>query len=135
MLYLDQLTPNSEPQVRDWTGHRIPMHAVPSGQVVLAGRQRAGRAHHQRPVAVFTLTTIVDAAASQARGCGAARRLRMGSGGVRQRSQLRRRRNCTTGGTVLAAARVRACQSLPRRPQPAELGELVKAAADNIRID
>lgn len=37
MLYLDQLTPDSELQVRDWTGHRIPMHAVPSGHVVLAG--------------------------------------------------------------------------------------------------
>lgn len=36
MLYLDQLTPDSELQVRDWTGHRIPMHAVPSGHVVLA---------------------------------------------------------------------------------------------------
>ena len=36
MIYLDQLTPDSELQVRDWTGHRIPMHAVPSGHVVLA---------------------------------------------------------------------------------------------------
>jgi IclR family transcriptional regulator, acetate operon repressor len=36
MRYLDQVNPDGELQARDWTGTRIPMHAVPSGHVVLA---------------------------------------------------------------------------------------------------
>ena len=55
--YIDQVdTPNAV-QVRDWTGTRVPMHAVSSGQVMLAhlprGRaravpRRAPRAVHAR---------------------------------------------------------------------------------------
>ena len=35
--YVDQVGTAHEVQVRDWTGSRVPMHAVPSGQVMLAG--------------------------------------------------------------------------------------------------
>ena len=41
VYYLDQVTPNSEVQVRSWIGEYIPMHLVPSGLVHLA---HAGRA-------------------------------------------------------------------------------------------
>ena len=63
MLYLDQVNPDTELQVRDWTGARIAMHAVPSGQVVLAAapdtvveRYLAGTLER------FTEHTIVSAA-------------------------------------------------------------------------
>jgi DNA-binding IclR family transcriptional regulator len=36
MHYVDQVESPNPVQVRDWTGTRIPMHAVSSGQVVLA---------------------------------------------------------------------------------------------------
>lgn len=34
--YVDQVESNNPVQVRDWTGTRVPMHAVPSGLVLLA---------------------------------------------------------------------------------------------------
>ena len=36
ILYVDQVESNNPVQVRDWTGTRAPMHAVPSGLVLLA---------------------------------------------------------------------------------------------------
>lgn len=61
MLYLDQVNPDTELQVRDWTGTRIPMHAVPSGQVVLAAMTpEALDAYLATPLATFTEATIVD---------------------------------------------------------------------------
>jgi len=137
MLYLDQLTPNSELQVRDWTGHRIPMHAVPSGQVVLAGDSAlAGRITKGR-LQQFTPTTIVDAAALQARldvvrRDGYAWAVEEFASGLNSVAAAIR----TTGGTVLAALHVYGPASrFPGDRNPKELGELVKAAADNIRID
>ena len=68
MLYLDQVNPDTELQVRDWTGTRIPMHAVPSGQVVLAAMSRAELdAYLATPLAAFTDHTLVGAAAVRAR--------------------------------------------------------------------
>ena len=62
MLYLDQVNPDTELQVRDWTGTRIPMHAVPSGQVVLAHRSPAELdAYLATPMARFTDHTLVQA--------------------------------------------------------------------------
>jgi DNA-binding IclR family transcriptional regulator len=36
ILYVDQVESDNPVQVRDWTGTRAPMHAVPSGLVLLA---------------------------------------------------------------------------------------------------
>ena len=36
ILYVDQVESDNAVQVRDWTGTRAPMHAVPSGLVLLA---------------------------------------------------------------------------------------------------
>ena len=60
MLYLDQITPDSELQVRDWTGHRIPMHAVPSGQVVLAAEPALLDQLAAQPLHRFTKHTLCD---------------------------------------------------------------------------
>ncbi len=61
MLYLGQVNPDTELQVRDWTGTRIPMHAVPSGQVVLAALDGPDLdAYLASPLARFTDATLVD---------------------------------------------------------------------------
>jgi IclR family acetate operon transcriptional repressor len=68
MLYLDQVNPDTELQVRDWTGTRIPMHAVPSGQVLLAAAGDLEVARYvASPMARFTSHTIVDPAALRER--------------------------------------------------------------------
>lgn len=68
MLYLDQVNPDTELQVRDWTGTRIPMHAVPSGQVLLADADdTALDAYLNAPLASFTPRTIVDPVQLRAR--------------------------------------------------------------------
>lgn len=45
ILYVDQVESDNPVQVRDWTGTRAPMHAVPSGLVLL----RNGRRTHSTP--------------------------------------------------------------------------------------
>ncbi|MGD9996501.1 MAG: IclR family transcriptional regulator, partial [Ilumatobacteraceae bacterium] len=60
MLYLDQVNPDTELQVRDWTGTRIPMHAVPSGQVLLADAGDVD-SYVEAPMARFTPHTITEA--------------------------------------------------------------------------
>lgn len=68
MLYLDQVNPDTELQVRDWTGTRIPMHAVPSGHVLLADATAAEVARYVGvPMERFTQRTIVDARALRRR--------------------------------------------------------------------
>ncbi len=68
MLYLDQVNPDAELQVRDWTGTRIPMHAVPSGQVALAALNDAEVvAYASTPLAAFTPHTLVDVGALRRR--------------------------------------------------------------------
>jgi DNA-binding IclR family transcriptional regulator len=137
MLYLDQLTPNSELQVRDWTGHRIPMHAVPSGQIVLAFDEAIAERVMASPLQSFTTHTITSAAAlrkrlASVRNTGYAWALRefaleMNSvaAGIR-----------ATDGRVLAVVHVYGPASrFPGEHDQAELGVLVKATADNIRID
>ena len=66
--YVDQVDTSHQVLVRDWTGTRLPMHAVSSGQVFLA---------HMAPLAVdrlladplerFTPRTLVEAAAMRER--------------------------------------------------------------------
>lgn len=137
MLYLDQMTPDSELQVRDWTGHRIPMHAVPSGQVMLAFDDAIAERVMASPLQSFTPHTITSAAAlrkriAAVRNTGYAWAMRefapeMNSvaAGIR-----------TTDGRVLAVLHVYGPASrFPGERDQAEIGSLVKATADKIRID
>lgn len=64
MHYVDQVDSPNPVSVRDWTGSRIPMHAVPSGQVILAyiGPPALARFLAQ-PLERFTGRTLTDAAA------------------------------------------------------------------------
>ncbi len=59
--YIDQVDTPNPVSVRDWTGSRVPMHAVSSGQVLLAFRPPAALERYlERPLERFTARTITD---------------------------------------------------------------------------
>lgn len=59
--YIDQVDTPNQVLVRDWTGARAPLHAVSSGQVLLAFRSTAAIERHlTRPLERFTERTLVD---------------------------------------------------------------------------
>ena len=59
--YIDQVDSPNPVSVRDWTGSRVPLHAVSSGQVLLAYRPPASIARYlERPLERFTPRTLVD---------------------------------------------------------------------------
>lgn len=62
--YVDQVDTPNPVSVRDWTGSRLPMHAVSSGQVLLAFRPAPALARYfERPLERFTERTLVTAEA------------------------------------------------------------------------
>ncbi len=62
MLYVDQVECDHPVQVRDWTGTRAPMHAAPSGLVLLAEwPESAIEGYVARGLAQLTPRTIGDA--------------------------------------------------------------------------
>ncbi|MGB8859450.1 MAG: IclR family transcriptional regulator [Ilumatobacteraceae bacterium] len=137
MIYLDQLTPDSELQVRDWTGHRIPMHAVPSGHVVLANDSAIAKRIAGGVLPGFTPHTITDGRALRARlelvrhdgYAWALEEFSLGMNSVAAGIH-------NSDGKVIAALHVYGPASrFPGDTDPAELGALLKATADNIRID
>ncbi len=61
--YIDQVDSPNPVQVRDWTGSRIPMHAVSSGQVFLAHVSPSALARIlAEPLEAFTPKTLTSAA-------------------------------------------------------------------------
>lgn len=68
ILYVDQVESDNAVQVRDWTGTRAPMHAVPSGLVLLAEwPQDALDAYLAGPLVALTRHTLTDPARLRAR--------------------------------------------------------------------
>ena len=66
--YIDQVDTPNPVSVRDWTGSRIPMHAVSSGQVLLAFRQPTALERYlEGPLERFTDRTVIDPAALRER--------------------------------------------------------------------
>jgi len=58
--YIDQVDTPNPVSIRDWTGSRIPLHAVPSGQVLLAFRPATSLQRYLgKPLERFTDRTIV----------------------------------------------------------------------------
>lgn len=137
MLYLDQLTPDSELQVRDWTGHRIPMHAVPSGHVVLAADPSLVDRLVASHLATFTGHTLADADAlherlALVRAQGYAWAFEEFADGLNSVAAAVH----NDAGEVIAALHVYGPASrFPGERDAAEIGELVRATADKIRID
>ncbi len=61
MHYIDQADSENAVQVRDWTGELAPMHAVPSGLVVLAHWPEAALERFlRRPLDAYTPSTMTD---------------------------------------------------------------------------
>jgi DNA-binding IclR family transcriptional regulator len=59
--YIDQVDTPNPVSVRDWTGSRVPLHAVSSGQVLLAFRPPAAIDRYvERPLEAFTPRTLTD---------------------------------------------------------------------------
>lgn len=137
MLYLDQVTPDSELQVRDWTGHRIPMHAVPSGQVVLAFDDELAERVMSAPLQRFTPHTITDPAALRARlasvrAAGYALALEEFAEGLNSVAAPVR----DAAGRVVAALHVYGLPSnIPSERDSDEIGRLVQQAASRMQID
>ena len=62
--YVDQVDTAHQVQVRDWTGTRVPMHAVSSGQVFLAHMTEAAIERYLTlPRIAFTDRTVTDSGA------------------------------------------------------------------------
>jgi DNA-binding IclR family transcriptional regulator len=62
--YVDQVDTSHQVQIRDWTGTRVPMHAVSSGQVFLAHMNEATIERYlAMPRVAFTDRTLTDSAA------------------------------------------------------------------------
>ena len=59
--YVDQVDTPNPVSVREWTGTRVPMHAVPSGLVILANLSPASLERYlARRLEVFTPATVID---------------------------------------------------------------------------
>ncbi len=59
--YIDQVDTPNPVSVRDWTGSRVPLHAVSSGQVLLAFRPPTAIDRYlERPLERFTARTLVE---------------------------------------------------------------------------
>jgi DNA-binding IclR family transcriptional regulator len=66
--YIDQVDTTHQVQIRDWTGSRVPMHAVSSGLVVLAAMSEAELDRFLgSPLERFTPRTMTDPAALRER--------------------------------------------------------------------
>jgi DNA-binding IclR family transcriptional regulator len=59
--YIDQVDTTHQVQIRDWTGTRVPMHAVSSGLLILASWPEAELERFlERPLERFTPRTMTD---------------------------------------------------------------------------
>ncbi|MFN8022432.1 MAG: IclR family transcriptional regulator [Acidimicrobiales bacterium] len=138
MLYLDQVNPDTELQVRDWTGTRIPMHAVPSGQVVLAAMAAVELEQYlAQPLSVFTDHTIATADALRARlvqvrGDGYAMAVDEYADGL---SSIAAPIHDTSGRVIGALHVYGPTYRLHAERDPQALGALVVDAAARVRID
>ncbi len=66
--YVDHVETPNPVRVRDWTGTRAPLHAVPSGLVLLASLSEAAIERYlERPMERFTPRTVTTAAALRER--------------------------------------------------------------------
>jgi len=108
ILYVDQVESDNPVQVRDWTGARAPMHAVPSGLVLLAEWPEDALAQvgpdHQTAVVVLTHDDKFDEPAL----IGALRTdaFYIGALGSRRNQERRRERLLDAGVTEEEIARI-----------------------------
>ena len=110
VLYVDQVECDHPVQVRDWTGTRAPMHAVPSGLVLMADwPEDAVDAYVARGLAALTPRTVVDPDQLRARLEEVRARACVGAPGVRGGHRL---------GRGSDPRRERKCRRSDPRPRP-----------------
>ena len=132
--YIDQVDTSNAVRARDWTGTRVPMHAVPSGQVLLAHMPAPDLARFlAEPRERFTPRTLVDAAALLER-LGAVRRA--GHAWVREEFDVGINSVAAPvirGGVAVAAVHVHGpSYRFPARGREAAVAVKVMAAAERI---
>ena len=135
--YIDQVDTPNRCSVRDWTGARVPLHAVSSGQVLLAFRTPAAIERYLgRPLERFTRPARWPIRRPCASGCATVRRrgLRVGDRGVRSEGSRRsRRRSRTASGEVIAAVHVHGpSYRFPTAGTEGDLAQRVVAGAARI---
>lgn len=60
-VYIDQVSPDTTIQVRDWTGFRFPLHTVSAGKLFLAFSSEEEQARYlAQPLAAYTPNTVTD---------------------------------------------------------------------------
>ncbi|MEM8859051.1 MAG: IclR family transcriptional regulator [Chloroflexota bacterium] len=60
-VYIDQVTPNSTIQIRDWTGTRFPLHTISAGKLFLANRIKLEQDRYLTlPLASYTENTVTN---------------------------------------------------------------------------
>ena len=133
--YVDQVESDNPVQVRDWTGTRAPMHAVPSGLVLLAEwPEDALDAYLAGELVALTRRTVTDPErAASATGRRARGRPRVGARGVRRGDRLGRRadsRRAREGDRGGPRPRPLRTASRPRGGEPRIAARVVDAAAE-----
>ena len=133
--YIDQVDTVHPVLVRDWTGARVPLHAVSSGQVLLAFRTPAAIERYlERPMERFTDHTLTDADAVRERLREVRRRGYAGRWrNSRPGSRRSRRPIADASGEVIAAVHVHGpSYRFPAEGSKADLAQLVLAGAARI---
>jgi len=135
VLYVEQVESDHPVQVRDWAGTRVPMHAVPSGLVLLADwPATAVEAYVARGLAALTPRTIADQASLQSRlgdvrNRGYAWGLEEFAEGINSVAAPVR----GSGGMALAAIHAHGpAYRFPARGQKGRIAAEVVAAADSV---
>jgi len=135
VLYVEQVESDHPVQVRDWAGTRAPMHAVPSGLVLLADwPATAVDAYAAHGLATLTPRTIADQASLQSRledvrSRGYAWGLEEFAEGINSVAAPVR----GSGGTALAAIHAHGpAYRFPARGQKDRIAAEVVAAADSV---
>jgi DNA-binding IclR family transcriptional regulator len=133
--YIDQVDTTHQVQVRDWTGTRVPMHAVSSGQVFLAHMTAPALERYlEFPRVAFTARTLTDSAALRER----LRRVQL-DGYAWVREEFAEGLSSVAapvagdGGEVVAAVHVHGpSYRFPVPDSEAQIAELVVAAAGRL---
>lgn len=134
--YVDQADSDNQVQVREWTGERIAMHAVPSGLVFLAWADPSFvDAYLKGPLQAFTSRTITDPGAlrrrlEEIRELGYAWNFEEFADGANSVAAPIR----NVRGDVIAAIHSHGpAHRFPGSRSPEEIGGLVVAAARRLR--
>ena len=136
--YVDQVESDNPVQVRDWTGTRAPMHAVPSGLVLLAEwPDDALDAYLGGELVALTRRTVTDpeaAASAAGRGAGAPATHGASRSSPRGSTPSPLRSATRAGNAIAAHPRPRPAYRFPASREDSRVSEIVVTAANAIAV-